>query len=451
MRFHVPLSTCILGTLVLLTTAYEVAFYPGALNGLDSAEADELVFHVYPRFQCNKAILNNPNENTENVVVRVSEDSIAPGVIVFFDASENDPDPCKGENGIVAGYFFKDRKPSQQVLYADTMRQISHFMELTEDSDLYAYLVDWLELKPGRPAFNYKYLKKKDGAADDDSPPPWQVMDWMDPRVFPYDHDFAYNTEEDLSLGINSDGELRPAAEGVIWPEMNSDHGSDLAPSQKVPENRVYRKKFRDWRNARYRYGDYRPIAKNFPSDIFTINDLKDMGYIIDEAKEMQIQHQRQEDKRKALNLERGYEEDRYNQLRAQEKYTGVSELYKQYDFGSNVYPPEPYKFDRYQRRLQQDVANPGISGFGGAPGGNDMYVDTEYLQQEGVEIEEDQDQDVNDEFAQRYGGPGQLGYEADNEYGTNTEYLSTTQFLSSIQGAESQGVPPRSPLYEYD
>ncbi|KAF3093312.1 hypothetical protein TWF569_007708 [Orbilia oligospora] len=446
MRFHVPLPTYILGILVSLITAYEVALYPETLSGLDATEDDPLVFHVYPRFECNKAIFGSRFRRTQNVIIRTAEDAMGPGLLAFYSAKKDDPDPCKRENGILAGYFRKNVKPSTQVLFTDIMTEITHFMELTDQSELWAYLVDWMGMKPGNSAISYPKQKKKDF----DSPPEWEFINWYKMDILPYDHDFGYATEEDLNLGIGSEGELDEAVEGVQWPETNAEYGSILAPGQKVPDDKVYRGNFRDWRNARYRFGDYRPITKHF-TQFNSLDKLRDMGYIIDDAKELQIRLRRLEEKQKASEIERGYEEVRHNKMKAEEKYTGVSDIFKKFDFGMNVNPPQPF----YQRLLQwgnndflEDAVDPEFPTFGGAPGVDtyNMYGGPEYLQQEGIEIEEEKEDDSD--FAQRYGGPGQIEYEADNELGT--DYLSTTQFLSSIQG-ESQGVPPRSPLYDHD
>ncbi|KAF3171325.1 hypothetical protein TWF788_009920 [Orbilia oligospora] len=448
MRFHVPLPTCILGILVPLTTAYEVALYPEDLTGLDATEEDRLIFHVYPRFECNKAILTSRFHETHNIIIRTAEDAAGPGLLAFYKAKKNDPDPCRRENGILAGYFRKNVKPSTQVLFADLMTDITHFMELTDQSELWGYLVDWMGMKPGDSAISYPNQKKKDF----DSPPEWEFINWYKMDILPYDHDFGYGTEEDLDLGIDSEGGLEEAAEGVQWPEMNAEYGSVLAPGQKVPDDEVYRGNFRDWRNARYRFGDYRPITKHF-TQFNSLGKLRDMGYIIDDAKELQIKQRRLEEKQRASEIERGYEEASHNKMKAEEKYTDVSDIYKKFDFGMNVNPPQPSDLRLLQRGnndFLEDAVYPEFPTFGGAPGveNYNMYGGQEYLQQEGIEIEEEKEDDSD--FAQRYGGPGRIEYEADNELGSGTDYLSTTQFLSSIQG-ESQGVPPRSPLYDYD
>ncbi|KAF3309267.1 hypothetical protein TWF173_011270 [Orbilia oligospora] len=390
MRFHVPLPTCILGILVPLITAYEVALYPETLTGLDATEDDPLVFHVYPRFECNKAILGSRFRQTQNVIIRTAEDAMGPGLLAFYSAKKDDPDPCKRENGILAGYFRKNVKPSTQVLFTDIMTEITHFMELTDQSELWAYLVDWMGMKPGNSAISYPKQKKKDF----DSPPEWEFINWYKMDILPYDHDFGYATEEDLNLGIDSEGELDEAVEGVQWPETNAEYGSILAPGQKIRLRRL-------------------------------------------------------EEKHKASEIERGYEEARHNKMKAEEKYTGVSDVFKKFDFGMNVNPPQPQRLlQRGNNDFLEDAVDPEFPTFGGAPGVDtyNMYGGPEYLQQEGIEIKEEKEDDSD--FAQRYGGPGQIEYEADNEFGT--DYLSTTQFLSSIQG-ESQGVPPRSPLYDYD
>ncbi|KAF3234408.1 hypothetical protein TWF192_001543 [Orbilia oligospora] len=394
MRFHVPLPTCILGILVPLTTAYEVALYPEDLTGLDATEEDRLIFHVYPRFECNKAILTSRFHETHNIIIRTAEDAAGPGLLAFYKAKKNDPDPCRRENGILAGYFRKNVKPSTQVLFADLMTDITHFMELTDQSELWGYLVDWMGMKPGDSAISYPNQKKKDF----DSPPEWEFINWYKMDILPYDHDFGYGTEEDLDLGIDSEGGLEEAAEGVQWPEMNAEYGSVLAPGQKIKQRRL-------------------------------------------------------EEKQRASEIERGYEEASHNKMKAEEKYTDVSDIYKKFDFGMNVNPPQPSDLRLLQRGnndFLEDAVYPEFLTFGGAPGveNYNMYGGQEYLQQEGIEIEEEKEDDSD--FAQRYGGPGRIEYEADNELGSGTDYLSTTQFLSSIQG-ESQGVPPRSPLYDYD
>ncbi|KAF3289658.1 hypothetical protein TWF970_003425 [Orbilia oligospora] len=395
MRFHVPLPTCILGILVPLVAAYEVALYPETLTGLDATEDDPLVFHIYPRFECNKAILGSRFRQTQNVIIRTAEDAMGPGLLAFYSAKKDDPDPCKRENGILAGYFRKNVKPSTQVLFTDIMTEITHFMELTDQSELWAYLVDWMGMKPGNSAISYPKQKKKDF----DSPPEWEFINWYKMDILPYDHDFGYATEEDLDLGMDSEGELDEAVEGVQWPETNAEYGSILAPGQKVPDDK--------------------------------------------------IRLRRLEEKHKASEIERGFEEARHNKMKAEEKYTGVSDVFKKFDFGMNVNPPQPQRLlQRGNNDFLEDAVDPEFPTFGGAPGVDtyNMYGGPEYLQQEGIEIEEEKEDDSD--FAQRYGGPGQIEYEADNEFGT--DYLSTTQFLSSIQG-ESQGVPPRSPLYDYD
>ncbi|KAF3225478.1 hypothetical protein TWF191_005185 [Orbilia oligospora] len=424
MRFHVPLPTCILGILVPLTTAYEVALYPEDLTGLDATEEDRLIFHVYPRFECNKAILTSRFHETHNIIIRTAEDAAGPGLLAFYKAKKNDPDPCRRENGILAGYFRKNVKPSTQVLFADLMTDITHFMELTDQSELWGYLVDWMGMKPGDSAISYPNQKKKDF----DSPPEWEFINWYKMDILPYDHDFGYGTEEDLDLGIDSEGGLEEAAEGVQWPEMNAEYGSVLAPGQKVPDDEHF-------------------------TQFNSLGKLRDMGYIIDDAKELQIKQRRLEEKQRASEIERGYEEASHNKMKAEEKYTDVSDIYKKFDFGMNVNPPQPSDLRLLQRGnndFLEDAVYPEFLTFGGAPGveNYNMYGGQEYLQQEGIEIEEEKEDDSD--FAQRYGGPGRIEYEADNELGSGTDYLSTTQFLSSIQG-ESQGVPPRSPLYDYD
>ncbi|KAK6348305.1 hypothetical protein TWF718_006109 [Orbilia javanica] len=435
MQSHVPFSVYILGILIPLTVAYEIAFYPNWFYGLASEDEEPLYFHVYPRFQCNKIVADpgvNPR-HTQNVLVRVSEEAIGPGLIVFYDAGPDDDEPCHDENARSAAYFFKNNKPSQQLYYTHSSGYMTHFMEVDDTSELWSLLVDWVGIKPGSIATRDDQ-KNEDG----EDIPKWIEDDTDEVEVFAYDHDHGYNTGGEYSFGEDSEENMREPAEGVNLPEMEPEYGNEYAPGQKVPDHKVYWDTFRNWRNARIRFGGYRPITKEF-TDKYSVDELRNMGYIIDDEKETQIRQQRDREKQQALNDERAFEKARYDQMEDEEKYTQIS---------SRLRPPIQLAGGRLQPNNQgflEDVINPFNTGVNnvynyGMFGGQD-----DYMQQQRVEIEEEKDNE--DYFLARYGGPGQiLEYEADNEAGTGTDYLSTTQFLS-----ENQGLPPRSPLYDND
>ncbi|KAK6358367.1 hypothetical protein TWF730_007708 [Orbilia blumenaviensis] len=446
MRFHVLFASYGLGTVFPLVTAYEIAFYPYELS-LHSRDSDPLRYRTYPRFKCHKIPMGDPkSQGVQNILVRTAEEAIAPELIVFYNAAEGDPNPCADENGRLAGYFFKNEKPSQQILYTSVGWNMNHFMDAGVDSDEWAALVDWLGLKPGQIA-----------ARDPDDPDlEWFEVD-EDIEVKQYGDDHGYHTDGDFSYGEDSHGVMAPPKEGVKWPEME-ENGTKYAPGQKVHDDAVYMSNYRDWRNARIRFGDYRPLPKEF-TDTNTLQELQDMGYIIDIAKEMQMRDQRQKDLHESLALERVYEEDLYRQKKANNKYKDISNEFKAHPSGWNAGSPQQHSEktfpagNQYQAFLEDFALGYGSPGFQaqnpytGLQRVSNMNAGPQgFVQQEGIEIEEELEGD--EDYVGRYGAPGLVtGYEADIDPETGTEYVETTQILSST-GQEGMGGP-RSPLYD--
>ncbi|KAK6501642.1 hypothetical protein TWF481_009475 [Arthrobotrys musiformis] len=443
MRFRLVHSVGLI--LLPLAVAYEIAFYPYWL-GLDSEGDDPMNYRVYPRFKCNKIIHENAGQDfVQNIIVRVAEGATTPGLLVFYAPSEDDEEPCHEENGVVAAYFYKDKTEVQQRFYTERGGGMTYFREVGDDTDEWAILVDWLGLQPGEAAL------RVNGDGDEDFKEYWKKWDDTSVELYPYDEEHGYNTMADYSYGEDdeNEGTLREAAEGVVWPAIEGEYGNIFAPHQRVPDEDVYYESFRNWRNARIRFGDYRPITSEF-TNIYPVEELRDMGYIIDDAIEARMRQQRQQERLDNLELERVYEEDRVKHQNAQEMYTRVGDMFNGGEFGSNVNPPDVNDQRRKTRPFLEDMImighDPAV--VNQSPGINNNYgLGEGFIQQENVQIEEEKDNE--DDFVARYGGPGQLGgYEGDSELGTGTDHLSTTQYLSSIQG-ESQGIPPRSPLYD--
>ncbi|KAK6519690.1 hypothetical protein TWF281_003509 [Arthrobotrys megalospora] len=396
MRFYTLAG---LGILFPLTSAYEIAFYPYFLT-LHTGENYEPNYRVYPRFKCNAV----PPEDLDgdpfarNVLVRTAADSVAPKVIVFYDNEDaGDVNPCRAENATVAAYFFRDRKPSQQILDADAVGKMTHFMEISEQSEEWAFLVDWLELEPGLVAV--KDLTEN----------AWFIADpdFLEVEIRGFDSDFGYDSAEDFSNGVDSEGNSESPAEDVEWPEMEQPYGTRFAPGQKVPDEDVYRSGFRDWRNARIKWGDYRSLPSEF-TDKYPFDELRGMGYITNEEKEAKVQEEKRIHQQMARQLEREYEEDRLNQLRSQEKYTPTKPVPK-------VVLPADQGFledvvTEFGDSGSQETREP-LSGFQGL---NNIYIG---LQQEGVNIEEEE-VEIEKEVTtnQQAWAPGNMVNEADNE-----------------------------------
>ncbi|EPS38357.1 hypothetical protein H072_7950 [Dactylellina haptotyla CBS 200.50] len=156
--------------------------------------------------------------------------------------------------------------------------------------------------------------------------------DTVDVRDF--DADLAYASDMDYTFRSGDDDDSRTVSTNVgldrsgdewdlefagpypvsfgpgLEPDIQVPYGTRWAPGQMVPDWEVYRSDYRDWRNWMISEGNYRGLSSDF-TDRYTYDQLRRMGYLIDEPREMAIRRRKAEVQELAREAEGGYEQIR--------------------------------------------------------------------------------------------------------------------------------------------
>ncbi|KAK6543856.1 hypothetical protein TWF694_000583 [Orbilia ellipsospora] len=321
MRLHIStFGGVIIATLLPFVVPYEIAFHPFWL-AVHGEALYPLNYRVYPRFTCNPVPLEDLDSRTDNfvqnVVVRTAADAVGPPkVIVFYNARPPLEGqayrtlPCAFRNGVAAAYFRED-KPSTQVFYVQNEGKFTHFKEIDEGMPEWGRIVDELELEPSEVGYN-----------DGDG---WWMTHDDEITLHDFDWDEGYSSGLDYTFrGVDDKTQSTDIGEAVSGDEWDIEfdgpywnpsgelgpewrprepYGTRWAPGQVVPDWEVYRPDFREWRNWRISLGDYRPLPSEFTEE-YSYEQLKEMGYMVDEEREELMKGQMEELQRNARSRE---------------------------------------------------------------------------------------------------------------------------------------------------